>query len=227
MGCADLKTWRKQHGWNQQDLARLLGVSQALVSHWERGLRSLPPEWLPKLEKLGLEVDATKLPLIRDADVGGDTDFAQELSNLGYPPYRYFRTGPPSWNPAQFLILALSQGDLDTRVAEGLSWVAYRFAHMNWDWVRREAKVRDLQNRLGFTLSVARKVAQARGEASVAAHLAQQEEVLRGSLLAKEDTYSRDRMTPAERSWLMHHRSQEARDWHVLTDISMEHLPHV
>jgi transcriptional regulator with XRE-family HTH domain len=230
MEFADLKTLRKQQGWKQQDLARHLGVSQALVSHWEQGMRSVPVELMRKLAKLGLEVDATKLAFRNPSEAVAASkkmDFAQELSNLGYPPYQYFRSGPAAWNPAQFLVLALSQPDLDARVAEGLSWVGRHFAHMDWDWVRREAKLRDLQNRVGFTLALARKVAEARGESTVATHLAQQETLLRGSLLAREDTYSRDRMTSREREWVRTHRSQEAQDWHVLTDLVMEHLPHV
>jgi hypothetical protein len=161
----------------------------------------------------------------KDAD-SVRVDFAQELSNLGYPAYGYFRTGLPTWNPAQFLVTALSQTDLDRRVAEGLPWLARRFAGMNWEWVRREAKVRDLQNRLGFTVALARKVAEERGQSDVASQLARQEEALRDSLLAKEDTFSRKDMTQAERNWLHTHRSPEARAWHVLSDLATEHLAH-
>jgi hypothetical protein len=47
--------------------------------------------------------------------------------------------------------------------------------------VRREAKVRDLQNRLGFTIGLARKVAEQKQQLEVAFQLAQQEGALRGS----------------------------------------------
>jgi transcriptional regulator with XRE-family HTH domain len=225
MAGADLRTLRKKHDWNQNELARRLGISQTLVSHWERETRPVPAQWLKKLYRLGLPFDATKLPMRKDAD-SVRVDFAQELSNLGYPAYEYFRTGLPSWNPAQFLIKALSQTDLDRRVAEGLPWLARHFAGMNWDWARREAKVRDLQNRLGFTIALARKVAEQRGQSDVALQLARQEEALWDSLLAKEDTFSRTDMTQAERNWLRTHRSPEARAWHVLSDLVTEHLAH-
>ena len=125
MASADLRTLRKQHGWNQHELARRLGVSQTLVSLWEHGTRPVPAQWLRKLCKLGLEFDATKLPIRKDAE-SVPADFAQELSNLGYPAYGYFRTGLPSWNPAQFLVMALAQPDLDRRVA-GIALVGQAF----------------------------------------------------------------------------------------------------
>jgi transcriptional regulator with XRE-family HTH domain len=218
MAGADLKALRKQHKWNQNELAQRLGVSQTLVSLWEQGSRPVPTQWLKKLYKLGLEINATKLPMRKDAD-SVHMDFAQELSNLGYPPYGYFRAGMPSWNPAQFLVMALGQRDLDRRVAEGLPWLARHFVGMNWEWARREAKVRDLQNRLGFTIALARKVAEEKQQPEVASQLARQEEVLRGSLLAKEDTFSRENMTQVERAWLLTNRSPEARAWHVLSDL--------
>ena len=223
MASADLRALRKQHGWNQSELARRLGVSQTLVSLWEHGTRPVPAQWLPKLCKLGLEFDATKLPIRKDAE-SVPADFAQELSNLGYPAYGYFRTGLPSWNPAQYLVMALAQPDLDRRVAEGLPWLVRHFVGMDWEWVRREAKVRDLQNRLGFTIALARKVAEEKQQPEVASQLARQEEVLRGSLLAKEDTFSRENMTQVERAWLLTNRSPEARAWHVLSDLVTAHL---
>jgi len=218
MAAADLRTLRRQRGWNQHELARRLGVSQTLVSLWEKGTRPVPVQWLPKLHKLGLEFDATKLPMRKDGE-SALLDFAQELSNLGYPAYGYFRNGLPSWNPAQFLVMALAQPNLDRRVAEGLPWLVRHFVGMDWEWVRREAKVRDLQNRLGFMIALARKVAEEKQQPEVASQLARQEEVLRGSLLAKEDTFSRENMTQVERAWLLTNRSPEARAWHVLSDL--------
>lgn len=225
MASADLRALRKQNGWNQSELARRLGVSQTLVSLWENGTRPVPAQWLSKLCKLGMEFDATKLSMRKDADAVR-VDFAQELSNLGYPAYGYLRSGLPSWNPAQFLVMALAQPDLDRRVAEGLPWLVRHFVGMNWEWVRRESKARDLQNRLGFTVALARKVSEEKQQPELAAQLARQEEALRGSLLAKQDTFSREHMTQAERAWLRKNRSPEARAWHVLSDLVTEHLAH-
>jgi transcriptional regulator with XRE-family HTH domain len=38
----DLREWRKNQGWNQTQTARYLGVTQAAVSRWEDGNRTIP-----------------------------------------------------------------------------------------------------------------------------------------------------------------------------------------
>jgi transcriptional regulator with XRE-family HTH domain len=216
---------RKRRGWNQQQLARRLGVSQTLVSLWEHGERKVPARHLRRLRQLGMEMDAKNLPL-RDELNPKALDYAQELSNLGYPGFAHLKTGQPRWNPAQLLVSALSQQNLDRRVAEALPWLAFRYSEMDWDWVLREAKLRNLQNRLGFTLALARNLALQKQEGEVA-QLGKQEETLRDSLLAKEDTYCHERMTQAERKWLRARRSADASAWHVLSDLDAAHLAHV
>ena len=50
----ELKAFRRKHGLSQEDLARLLGIEQSAVSHWETGRRKIPPylfELLVCLEK--------------------------------------------------------------------------------------------------------------------------------------------------------------------------------
>jgi hypothetical protein len=102
-----------------------------------------------------------------------------------------------------------------------------RYSEMDWDWVRREAKLLDLQNRLGFTVALAKKLAVQKQRFDVAYRLGQQAEALGGSLLAKEDTYCYDSMTESERKWLQTRRSSEATTWHVLSDLEPAYLTHV
>lgn len=225
MTSASLQNVRKQRGWNQQQLAGLLGVSQTLVSLWESGQRKVPAGRLRQLRKLGMELDPVDLPMRNDAS-RREVDYAQELSNLGYPAFAHFRSGEPSWNPAQLLVEALSEQNLDRRVAEALPWLALRYSEMNWDWVCREAKLRNLQNRLGFTLALAKKLGDQKKERQVAASLERQEQLLRDSLLAKEDTYCNEGMTEAERRWLRTMRSTEASAWNVLSDLQPAYLTH-
>lgn len=221
----NLRIFRQQRGWNQQELARSLGVSQTLVSLWEHGQRRVPVRQLRQLQQLGMELNATDLPLRSKASFG-ELDYAQELSNLGYPGFSHFRSGEPRWNPAQLLVEALSQPDLDRRVAEALPWLAQRYSEMNWDWVTREAKLRNLQNRLGFTLLLAKNLAFQKQELEVSDSLARRGESLRQSLLAKEDTYCHEGMTQAERRWLQTSRSAEAAAWNVLSDLQLADLAH-
>lgn len=219
-----LKAVREQRGWNQQELARHLGVSQTLVSFWENGTRPLPRRRVLQLQSLGVKLNPTELPLRPAAPT--HVDFAQELANFGYPGFEHFRNDEPAWNPGQFLVMALSQNNLDRRVAEALPWLVLNYPELNWEWVRREAKVKDLQNRLGFTLALARKLAEGKGRPEAVRGLKQQEEVLHRSLLAKEDTYSNERMTQAERSWLRANRPPEAAAWNVLSDMETNYLTH-
>ena len=226
MTSANLRSFRKQQGWNQQELALRLGVSQTLVSLWEHGERKLPTRRWHQLRQLGLKMDASGLPM-RDKLNPAKVDYAQELSNLGYPGFAHFQSGEPNWNPAQLLVKALSEHDLDRRAVEALPWLVLRYSEMDWDWVRREAKLLDLQNRLGFTLALAKKLAVQKQRFDVAYRLGQQAEALGGSLLAKEDTYCYDSMTQSERKWLQTRRSSDATTWHVLSDLEPAYLTHV
>jgi transcriptional regulator with XRE-family HTH domain len=221
----DLQSFRLDQGWNQQELARRLRVSQTLVSLWEQGLRSVPAKRFDQLKKLGMKMSATTLPM-RDLVKETRVDYAQELSNLGYPGFAHFKTGEPNWNPAQLMVQALSERSLDRRVAEALPWLAMRYSEMDWDWVHREAKLRNLQNRLGFTLALAKKLADRKQDPESAARLEKQEQSLQESLLAKEDTYCYDVLTQVERKWLLANRSPDAAAWHVLSDLDPADLVH-
>ena len=82
----------------------------------------------------------------------------------------------------------------------------------------------DLQNRLGFVTNVARRLAESRGEAEVAATLAREESALERSRLVREDTLCHESLTQTERRWLRKNRPPEARHWRLLTDLSPEQL---
>jgi DNA-binding XRE family transcriptional regulator len=42
MNPADLTTWRKTHGYTQEQLGDLLGVAKNTVYRWESGMREIP-----------------------------------------------------------------------------------------------------------------------------------------------------------------------------------------
>jgi hypothetical protein len=133
----------------------------------------------------------------------------------------------PQWNPAELLVAALTKNELESRVAEGLAWLAYAFTDMNWDWVAREAKVNDVTNRLGFVVTLARKLAEKKANDSATETLRVVETRLKRSTLAQEETLCHEQMTQTERKWLEDNRPPEARQWHVLSDLLPEHLEHV
>ena len=90
----------------------------------------------------------------------------------------------------------------------------------------REAKLRDLQNRLGFVVSLAREVAEREGDEPRLAALRALEATLDRSRLAREDTLGRADLSGAERRWLESRRSDAARHWNLLTDWMAEALRH-
>ena len=59
-----LKAWRKENGYSQARLAKVLGVATMTVSRWERGVREIPSFLHLALEclegKKGGEIKKTK-----------------------------------------------------------------------------------------------------------------------------------------------------------------------
>jgi hypothetical protein len=82
----------------------------------------------------------------------------------------------------------------------------------------------DLQNRLGFVVSLARELAEKRGDVRASTVLAKWEQVLERSRLQKDDSFSPETLTEAERRWLQTNRSAEGRRWNLLTNMSAEQL---
>lgn len=224
----DLRDARRRRGWTQEQTARKLGMTQAYVSMLERGRRVVSRSAVRRvLQKL--DVPPTALPLREKPNRSASpNDFLRdELATLGYPGFAYLHRGRRvRHNPAEVLFTALDQSDLDLRVVEGLPWLALTFADLDWNWLVRNAKLHDRQNRLGFTVTLAKELARRVGDQIRVDNLSQKESLLQPSLLAKEDTYCHDSLTKVERDWLREHRPPEARKWNMLSDLSVEHLSH-
>ena len=216
---------REKKGWTQESAARKLGVSQSYLSHLEKGNRPVT-ERLARAAAEMYETSPVLLPLRSPDTVGcSNSDrLAEELAALGYPGFSYLRESLPQKNPAEVLVSALQANDLDSRLTEALPWVVLTFPGMDWQWLVSAAKLRDLQNRLGFVTTVARRLAESEGDHSKAALLSEKEELLERSRLARQDTLCHDSLTPSERRWLLENRPNEARHWELLTDLSPEHL---
>jgi hypothetical protein len=122
------------------------------------------------------------------------------------------------------LFQALNQNDLEARVVEALPWLVFIYTDMDWEWLVRNAKLNDRQNRLAFVVAQAERMARSKGDRERAQELATHRSALEPSRLAKEDTLCHDSMTEAERKWLRRNRSREARHWNLLTDLDVRHL---
>ncbi|MGC4084958.1 MAG: helix-turn-helix transcriptional regulator [Vicinamibacterales bacterium] len=217
----DLREGRKRRGWTQTDLARRLGVSQGYVCLLERGQRPVPLSIAQKVTRV-LDMRATALPLRATSSPLAEHAVTTVLATLGYPGFAYRRRGK-GLNPAELILRSLKATNLDARIVEALVWVALTYADLDWEWLVRQAKLDDLQNRLGFLVTLARQLAEQRGNAEVSARLARTEQALEYSRLQREDAF-RLSMTEAERTWLRQHRSPEATRWNVLTNIDASEL---
>jgi len=224
MATSWLKALRGHKGWTQEATAQKLGVSQPYLSLLEQGRRPLTKRLLSKLQR-HFDVPATELPVEAPRPNVGAQQVAEALGALGYPGFAYLRRGT-RWHPAQVLLAALQQSNLEARLAEALPWVVLHYPKLNWDWLLERAKVNDVQNRLGFVVTLTRQLAEQHGDHTTAARLSGFEQQLERARLAKDDTLGRESMTAAERRWLHDKRSPEAQHWNLLTDLVPEHLPY-
>ncbi len=220
-----LQSARRARGWTQKRAARRLGVTQAYLSMLERGRRVPTPELATRLaEVYALSPAALPLPAGDwEPPAAGDREIAAELGRLGYPGLARAR-GKPG-NPAILLLTALSREDLDRRLTEALPWLLLRYPEMDTAWLLDPARRLDLQNRLGFIVTLARQVRELRSEAAPP-HLADFEAALDRSRLARFGTLCQASMSEAEGRYLYEHRSETARRWNLLTDLKAEGLPY-
>jgi transcriptional regulator with XRE-family HTH domain len=221
-----LRAARLGKNWSQVDAAARLGVSQPYLAMLERGQRRLTRKLALRAAKL-YDLAPTVVPRSRrefPARFNAAT-LARDLAGLGYPGFAYLRSrnsGPK--NPGEVLLIALAQDDLDPRLVEALPWLVLRYSTLDWSWVVREAKVRDLQNRLGFVVSLARSLADRADDTQKARPLVDLEVQLDRSRLAREDTLCRASLPEPERRWLAEHRSESAKHWNLLTDWTADAL---
>lgn len=219
-----LREARRKKKWTQQRAADALGVTQAYLSMLEKGRRAVSGRLEGKALRV-LSLPPTAAPL-RGHETTRQRDFGAELGALEYPGFSYLRLSKRRVprNPAEVLLGALHEPNLDARVAEALPWLALRYVDMDWGWLTDNAKLRDLQNRLGFAVSLASDVAKKKNNSATEAALRSRLSVLEEARLAREDTFCHESMTLAEKVWLRQNRSAAAAHWNLLTDMRAEQL---
>ena len=220
-----LRSARLRAGLTQQRAADRMRISQAYLALLERGRRPVTAQLGSMIVKLyGLR--STALPLETDGvDLWDSASLAAALASLGYPGFRR-RRGENRTNPAAILLAAIAATDVEVRIIEALPWLVVEYVDLDWDWLIREAKLRNVQNRLGFLVTLARQVAEKRSDAAAAAQLRETEEVLDRARLVREDTLCQASLSNAERRWLRRTRPAEARHWNLLTDLNVQILPY-
>lgn len=224
---SELKTARKARRLTQHEAARRLDVTQGYLSMMERAQRPVPDHLAKRLRQVyGLSLTALPLSQMWEKQPMDEKRLAAQLAAAGYPGFSYL-SGRPNCNPAELLISALVRDELDSRIAESLPWLVLTYHDLDWEWVMREAKINDVTNRLGFTVTLARELAEQKAEPSKVQALEQIEKRLERSKLVREETFCHENMTEAERKWLRQKSTPEARRWNVISDLAMEHLAHV
>ena len=212
-----LKKARVDRGWSQQEAAARLGVSQAYLSLLESGRRTTAPLARRLMQVYDLSPTVLPVEVVRE---NVTVEFlAHELASLGYPGFAHLRGKAKRANPAEFLLTALGQRNLEARVAEGLPWLVLQYPDMPLEWLVREARARILQNRLGFVVTLGRCAGHGND-------LQPLEQTLADSRLEKEDSFCKE-LNEAERRWLRTHSSEEAKQWHLLSDLRPSALRYV
>jgi transcriptional regulator with XRE-family HTH domain len=221
------KTGRENAGLTQVEAACSLNVSQPYLSQLETGLRVAGAKLARHAAKL-YKLSPTALPLPEPLGVPGvkPDDLQRKLASLGYPGFEHVRSKAVS-NPAEVVLGAVVNRDLDTRLVEALPWVLSAYTDLNWEWLRDRAKLQNAQNRLGYLVHLAKQTARALPEHEGAAQvLSRWENDLEEARLAREGTLCRDSMPERERAWLRTNRPEAAAHWGLLTSLTSEQLPY-
>ncbi len=200
----DLLRWRKRNGLTQVGAASLLGVSQTYLSLLEKGARPLTAELRNRM----------KTSAGMDRQESSDDLFRAQLSALGCPGFAHVTKARTRTRPDNLLMTVLAQPNADARVVEALPWVVASFKNQfDFGAMVRQAKLQNLQNRLGFVLQVS----------AVDTHegLMATRELDRARLL-QEDTLCWDSMPAATREWMRANRAPLAEYWNVLTRLRSE-----
>lgn len=221
-----LRLARNKLGWTETEAGQRVGVSQSYLAMLERGQRRVTPRLARKFKEVyKLSPALLPTPDLFQPEVGvNNEEFAKAVSALGYPGYAYLKARVPERNPAEVLVEALKQNSLEPRLVEALPWLVMNYWDMDRVWLVRNAKLNDLQNRLGFVVSLARQLSERSDNEDRNRALEDLEKTLEESRLVREDTFLKQVNTNVEREWLRLNRSEEAKHWNLLTNWHPEHL---
>ncbi len=219
-----LKQWRARNNLTQVEAAELLCVSQPYLSLLESGARPLTRELRDRMK---LATPQRRRQEAGDGSVAAavvfdeNERFRRQLSALGYPGFAHVTRSRVKSKPDVLLLSMLARGDVDSRVVEALPWLVRQYAEqLNAKWLVPQAKLQNLQNRLGFALQWAG------GNALLGSELAAAVTELERARLLQEGTLCWDSMPAATREWMRTNRSRLAKHWNLLTRLGPpEHDP--
>ncbi len=202
---ANLRQWRKRKGLTQVDAASVLGVSQPYLSLLEKGMRPLTTALLHRMKTSAADRTALK-----------SEKFRAQLSALGYPGFSHIARPRTKLTADVLLISVLAEPNADSRVLEALPWlIGQCVSHVPLNWLVRQGKLQNLQNRLGFILQSSN--VEAPGILSAIHELEE-------ARLLQETTLCWDSMPAATRDWMRINRTPLAEHWNILTRFQAEDI---
>jgi transcriptional regulator with XRE-family HTH domain len=226
VGGSEFKTWRKKAGKTQMDVALAVGVRQPFVCAVEKGHRPVTPamsNWLYSVYPEAL----TATPLRDSQTPQSSENLKERLGSLGYPGFAYMAGENGKADSLAVLLDALKTEDLDQRVTVALPWVLAHQTDLNWRKLTDEARLSNLQNRLGFLIEVTVEAAKRVHLMDAAARLEPWLHWLREARLYREDTLCKKSMTQVERRRLRRSRPQAARFWRLFTNLNAKKVADV
>lgn len=195
----------------------------------ETGSRKVSSRSVRKFRKT-YDLPPTSLPLPSTLHFKPSEETAEvlaaDLATLGYEGFAHLRSRSLQKNPAVVLLTALAQPELEARLFEALPWLMVQYSDMPFDWLVHNAKLLDLQNRMGFVTTLAREVVEREtpNERNRVEALRKLEDTLENSKLARVEPLGKASVGSKEMQWLTENRSEEAGRWNLLTDWRPEML---
>jgi transcriptional regulator with XRE-family HTH domain len=227
MNAEQWKDGRRTAGLTQVKAATALGVSQPYLSQLEKGLRKAGWDLTRKATRLyGLSPALLPVRDSRRLKSGRNGDLQRQLASLGYPGFEHIRARVLS-NPAEIVFRVVNEPDLDTRLVEAVPWVLAAYPDLDWEWLRDQVKLRNVQNRLGYLIHLATETAVMQTDRADAVRiLSRWQRELDEARLVREGTLCRESMPSAERAWVATNRPPAAAHWRVLTTLTAGELPY-
>jgi transcriptional regulator with XRE-family HTH domain len=227
MNSSQLLQARQNKNWEQIETAEKLGVSQSYLSLLETGKREITKKISHRAVKV-FGFSPVALPIERNLDELFSTkndELAKDLGTLGYPKFAFLKLNLKK-NPLEVLFVALKAENLESRLVEALPWLVFTYADLDWEKLFKLSKINDLQNKLGFVICLARRLAEQLKDQQKVVFLREREVELSNSRLFQESAFSRN-LTETEKKWLKNNRSKEAKFWRVLSDLEVKQLDQV
>lgn len=224
MTTKQLRLARHQAGLTQVSAAQRLSISQAYLSQLETGSRAVPAGLARRVVWVyGLRESKKQMLAAPETSKLSENQLEQMLVRLGYPGFpKRVGMAVPELSPAQLVLAILKRAKVDARLMEAVPWLLGEHSNLDWDWLVQECKLRNLQNRLGYLVQLAKElVAKNRAALQV---LSEVQAELEQARLAVEGTLCQEEMTEAERKWLRLRRPPAAQHWNLLTNLTAEEL---